>query len=91
VKDKPIIMIVDDDPTPTPDPEPEIELPDEEVPLADEPVIEEPEVELPDEEIPLADVPVTGDASILYGAMSAISGLGLAVMQLLGRKKKDEE
>ena len=40
--------------------------------------------------VPLADVPKTGDASVVFGAMSAFSGFGLAFMQLFGRKKKEE-
>jgi len=55
--------------------------------VPDVPVIEEPEIVLMDEEVPLADVPVTGDASLLYLALSALSVGGRAV---LGKKGKDD-
>ena len=45
-------------------------------------------VEIPDEEPPLVDVPKTGDASMLWLAMSALSGAGLF---LSNKKRKDEE
>ncbi|MBQ4577878.1 MAG: DUF1292 domain-containing protein [Clostridia bacterium] len=72
-----------------------IEIEDEETPLTDEldeapeveePVVEEIEIEIPDEESPLADVPKTGDAMLIYSAMAAVSGIGLA---WVGMKKKN--
>jgi len=66
---------------------PVIEIPEEEVPLAPAPEVEEPLVELPDEEVPLAEVPKTGDSTVLYAALTSLSGAGLAV---LGLKKKEE-
>lgn len=64
-----------------------VQIEEEEVPLAPAPV-EPPVIEIPDEEVPLADVPKTGDASFLYTALTAMSGIGLAA---LGLKKKEEE
>lgn len=58
--------------------DPTVEIPDEDVPL----------VEIPDEEPPLADVPETGDPAMLYVALTALSGFGLAWM---GKKKSEEE
>ncbi len=67
---------------------PEPEIPEEEVPQAPEPEVEDDGlVELPDEEVPLADVPKTGDMTVLYAALTALSGMGLAA---LGLKKKEE-
>ena len=45
-------------------------------------------VDILDEEVPLADAPETGDASILWAAMSVLSGGGIVA---LNRKKRDEE
>ena len=39
----------------------------------------------------MADVPKTGDASALWLALSVLSGTGLAGVNFLGRKKRDEE
>ena len=51
-----------------------------------------PEVlEIPDEEVPLAEAPLTGDASALFGGMSAFSAFGMAMLRFFGRKKRDEE
>ena len=47
--------------------------------------------EIPDGDIPLADVPQTGDMSIIWFGISALSGLGLAGVKLFGKKKDDEE
>ena len=47
-------------------------------------------VTIDDGAVPLADVPKTGDASVVFGAMSAFSGFGLAFLQMFGRKKKEE-
>ena len=46
------------------------------------------ELEIPDEEVPLAKAPVTGDISVLWLALSGLSGSG---MLLLNRKRKEEE
>ena len=48
-------------------------------------------MEIPDEEVPLAEAPVTGDASVIFGGMSAFSAIGMAVLQFFGRKKREEE
>ena len=45
--------------------------------------------EIPDEEVPLAAVPQTGDASVYFAILSALSGTGLAGLALT--KKRDEE
>ena len=57
------------------------EIPEEDVPLE----------ELPDEDVPLADVPKTGDVSVLWFALSALSGAGLVGLNLTGKKREDEE
>ena len=67
---------------------PKTELPDETVDLPDEDV---PLTELPEEEVPLADVPKTGDGSAVWMALAAASGMGLAALTFLGRKKDEEE
>ena len=72
----------------TPETEPIVEIPEEEVPLAPAPEVEEELVEILDEEVPLANVPKTGDTTILYAALTTLSGLGLAA---LGLKKKEED
>ena len=60
---------------------------DEEPPLANLPDEEPPLAELPDEEVPLAMAPATGDASMIWMALSALSGAGL----FLTRKKREDE
>ena len=57
----------------------EEEIKDEDVPLED----------IFEEEIPLADVPKTGDGSAIWMVLSALSALGLAVMFLFDRKRKE--
>jgi len=56
-------------------------------PPVEEPPVEEPPVDIPDEDVPLADVPKTGDTTILYAALTTLSGIGLTA---LGLKKKEE-
>ena len=60
---------------------PEQPIPDEDVPTTD----------LPDEEVPKADVPKTGDAALLWLALSGLSGGGLAALTLLDRRKKHDD
>ena len=72
-----------------------VDIPDEDVPLADMPAMpseEETLEELPEEEVPLAKVPKTGDGShgALWTAMGFLSMIGLAALSLL-KPKKDEE
>jgi len=57
----------------------EEEIKDEDVPLED----------IFEEEIPLADVPKTGDGSAIWMVLSVLSALGLAVMFLFDRKRKE--
>ena len=87
----------DPEPEPEPEPTPEppvepvipeepIEIPEEEVPLAEEP--EEP-IEIPEEEVPLADVPETGDSSLLWMLTTLISALGLAYLTITGKKREE--
>jgi len=54
-----------------------IDIPEEDPPLID----------LEDDDVPLATPPATGDASILWAALSALSGSGL----FLTRKKREDE
>ena len=83
--------------------EPEVTEPEVTEPEVTEPEVTEPEVtdptdpvpqngddplvEILDEDVPLANIPKTGDPMVLYGALTALSGIGLAV---LGIKKKEE-
>ncbi len=71
--------------TPTPQPnEPDEELPDPDVPKAPA----EPEEELPDPEVPLANVPKTGDSPVLWYVLTLVSGCGLLVLALSGKRRK---
>lgn len=89
----------DDDPTP---PAPPVDIPEEPTPLAPlpgedvtpeqpAPDVDAPLTDLPDEEVPKADVPKTGDASLLWLALSGLSGAGLAVLTLSDRRKKNKD
>ena len=91
----------DDDPTP---PAPPVDIPEEPTPLAPlpgedvtpeqpapAPDADAPLTDLPDEEVPKADVPKTGDASLLWLALSGLSGAGLAVLTLSDRRKKNKD
>lgn len=49
-----------------------------------------PAIDIPSD-IPATNVPKTGDISVLWYALSACSGLGLAGTALLGRKRRDDE
>ena len=55
-------------------------IPEEDVPLE----------ELPEDDVPLAEVPKTGDASVIWFALSALSGAGLMGLNLT-KKREDEE
>ena len=77
LREKPVTPPVDPNPDPQPNPTPVV--------LNDDGL-----VTIDDGAVPLADVPKTGDASVVFGAMSAFSGFGLAFLQLFGRKKKEE-
>lgn len=68
-----------------PEEEPGTDIPEEDVPQGELPE------EIPDEDVPQGEAPKTGDVSLLYAALAAVSGLGLAGTCLLGRKKRDEE
>ena len=89
----------DDDPKP---PAPPVDIPEEPTPLAPlpgedvtpeqpAPDADVPLTDLPDEEVPKADVPKTGDASLLWLALSGLSGSGLAVLTLSDRRKKNKD
>ena len=89
----------DDDPKP---PAPPVDIPEEPTPLAPlpsedvtpeqpAPDADAPLTDLPDEEVPKADVPKTGDASLLWLALSGLSGAGLAVLTLSDRRKKNKD
>ena len=69
------------DPGPGEDVAPEQPIPDQDVPTTD----------LSDEEVPRADVPKTGDAALLWLALSGLSGAGLAVLTLSDRRKKNKD
>ena len=76
-----------------PDPSEDLEeLGDEEVPMGgvDAP---DPSEELGDEEVPLGgvDAPETGDTSLLWMASAAVSGLGLAGLNFLPKKREEED
>ena len=69
-------------------PQPPQPIPDIPVPLNDEPD-DDGLINILDEDVPLADVPKTGDVSIVFAVMSALSGTGLAALTLT--KKKEEK
>ena len=77
-------------PPTTPPEEPTVEVPEEEVPLANLPEDPEEEVEIPEEDVPLAVSPQTGDGSrtALWAALSGFSLLGMLGLML--GKKRDE-
>ena len=54
-----------------------VELPQEEVPSAENPEEIPAEVDIREEEVPLAAVPQTGDNGLLYTMMAVLSGMGL--------------
>ena len=63
------------------------DIPDPDVPLADLPT-----EDLFDEEVPLADLPMTGDTLFLWFAALSISGAGLMILAVSGkRRKRDKE
>ena len=76
------------------------EIPPEDPPLEDQPPVEEsleeiveedpPLTVIEDDPIPLASVPQTGDSSLLFVAMTILSGSGLAGLALT-KKREDEE
>lgn len=89
----------DDDPKP---PAPSVDIPEEPTPLdplpgedvtPEQPIPDQdvPTTDLPDEEVPKADVPKTGDAALLWLALSGLSGAGLAVLTLSDRRKKNKD
>ena len=87
--DPPVDPIDPIDPVDPVDPVDPIEdIPEEDVPLVDIPDEEIPLEDIPDEEVPLAAVPQTGDASIYFAILSALSGTGLAGLALT--KKREE-
>ena len=53
--------------------------------MAEEPA----EEEILEEEVPLASVPKTGDMSVLWLALTALSGSGLAGLSVLEKKRKE--
>ena len=63
-----------------------MEIPDEDVPLVENPFDNE-EVEIPDMDVPLAAVPKTGDNSLLWRLTALLSTGGLLGFGL-GKKKK---
>ena len=48
-----------------------------------------PLADIPEPDVPLATVPQTGDASLIWLGLSLMSGLSLAGLILLGKKKED--
>ena len=80
--------IKDDDVPKTDLPEQPVEIPDEDTPKTDLP---QAPVDVPDEDTPKADVPKTGDAALLWLALSGLSGAGLAVLTLSDRRKKNKD
>ncbi|MBQ9932056.1 MAG: doubled motif LPXTG anchor domain-containing protein, partial [Firmicutes bacterium] len=69
--------------------DPPVDIPDEDVPLADLPDEEVPLADIPEEDVPLADVPKTGDNSPLFMVLALLSGLGLAILGITGRKRRE--
>ena len=77
------------DPPIDPPVDPPIDLPDEEPPLSELPDEEPPLAELPDEDTPLAELPATGE-TMLWLVMAALSGAGLVLLMMTGKKEKKE-
>ena len=69
--------------------DPPIDLPDEDPPLSELPDEEPPLAELPEEDVPLAELPATGE-TMLWLAMAALSGAGLVLLMMTGKKEKKE-
>ena len=73
------------------------EIPDPETPLdpgtnpTDPGTPVAPGTDIPEENPPKADAPETGDISVLWLALTGLSGSSLAAVSFLGRKKRDEE
>lgn len=84
--DGPGTTTITEDPTPLAEAPEEVEIPPEEVPLAEEP--EEDEVEIPDEDVPLADVPQTGDIASVWYLSALVAMAGLVVLTLVERKER---
>ncbi len=85
----PIQPPVDPQPPVNPDPDPiddPIDIPEEEVPLADDPGTDIPEEDVPLTDIPDEEVPKTGDPALMFAATFCFSGLGLLVL-----KNSDDE
>ena len=79
--------------TPTPDPDPGTDIPEPDVPtgeLPDTPVEPEQPVDIDDPDVPLGEAPKTGDLLGLWLVLAGISGMGLAGMHLIGRRKEQE-
>lgn len=64
---------------------------DDDLPVYEEDLLEEEEIEILDEDVPLADVPETGDVSILWAAMSVLSGGGIVAINSKKTKKEENE
>ena len=84
--DGPGTTTITEDPTPLAEAPEEVEIPPEEVPMAEEP--EEDEVEIPDEDVPLADVPQTGDIASVWYLSALVAMAGLVVLTLVERKER---
>ncbi len=85
-------VFVPETPTPLANvPEEFVEVPAEDVPLANLP--EEEELEIPEEDVPLDEAPATGDESRrgLWLSLALSSGMAMLWLALGGRKKEEEQ
>ncbi len=77
------------------DPKPPVVIPDDPTPtdpgtvIPDDPTPADPGTDIPEENPPKADAPKTGDLSLLWLALTGLSGSGLAALSI--RRKRDEE
>ena len=67
-----------------------VDIPDDQPPIAPDPGTDAPVEDVPESDIPKADVPETGDKLNFWMATAAASALGLIVLTLTGKKRKDE-
>lgn len=82
--DEPDVPLVDQPDEPDVPDETEIDEPD--VPLVELPD----EIEIDDPDVPLADVPQTGDSTVMWVSVAAVSGIGLAWLAVDSRKRRED-
>lgn len=76
--------------TPPPAGDEDLDIPEDDVPMGDQPPTEE---EIVEEGVPMGDMPQTGDDTGLYlwMALAAVSGCGLVYLLVTGRRKEEQD